>query len=320
MTISAFENLYGGRLAGGIVNAMCVIGVFGKELDDSHASLQPNHSATLISLGGVITVQGSLYYHRYPTDPLHVKVVVGFLWLAQMFYVVVSTCSFYHFLIKDFGVIFLGTEWFAPVHLMMSVISSAIVQFFFVFRLHLLSSSIWLPILIAGMTIVQFTFGLCTSNYPVNYIIRFVVTAARGHISSGSPRRFYQGVRGAPAHSRNRINVLPSPLINRTISQNVEVIPGSLRPFVTVWLSLEAASDLLIAASVCYFLRQNRTGIHLTDSVIRKLSIYALNTGAFTSILAIIGLLAFVFYGLHFATLLSTVPLGGAYITTLLAK
>ncbi|KAF8312177.1 uncharacterized protein EI90DRAFT_729332 [Cantharellus anzutake] len=208
MTISAFENLYGGRLAGGIVNAI---------------------------LGGVITVQGSLYYHRYPTDPLHVKVVVGFLWLAQMFYVVVSTCSFYHFLIKDFGVIFLGTE------------CSAIVQFFFVFRLHLLSTSIWLPILIAGMTIVQFTFGL--------YVF-----------------------------------------IKATISQNVEVIP------------------------VCYFLRQNRTGIHLTDSVIRKLSIYALNTGAFTSILAIIGLLAFVFYGLHFATLLSTVPLGGAYITTLLAN
>ncbi|TDL21322.1 hypothetical protein BD410DRAFT_789754 [Rickenella mellea] len=53
-----------------------------------------------------------------------------------------------------------------------------------------------------------------------------------------------------------------------------------------VGLGSAATADILIAGSLCYFLRKNRTGFARTDALITTLMAYSINTGLLTSIIA----------------------------------
>ncbi|KAF7324579.1 hypothetical protein MKEN_00499200 [Mycena kentingensis (nom. inval.)] len=61
-------------------------------------------------------------------------------------------------------------------------------------------------------------------------------------------------------------------------------------------LGAGALTDVVIAGSLCYFLRQYRTGSKKADSLVTTLTVYAINTGAFT---AAVGVLTLVFYDLR---------------------
>jgi len=52
-------------------------------------------------------------------------------------------------------------------------------------------------------------------------------------------------------------------------------------------------ADTLVALSLCYFLRNSRTGIKKTDSLISVLIMYTINTGVLTCVDAIVGLVLF---------------------------
>ncbi|KAF8314600.1 uncharacterized protein EI90DRAFT_417603 [Cantharellus anzutake] len=104
------------------------------------------------------------------------------------------------------------------------------------------------------------------------------------------------------------------------INRGVESSILHERHLVTVWLTLEAAEDLLIAFAMTYFLQKRRTGFRLTDRVLRKLTVYAINTGLLTSVLALAVMFAFVFYGFHYIHMIFILPLGGVYTATLLAN
>ncbi|KAJ3556161.1 hypothetical protein NM688_g2178 [Phlebia brevispora] len=54
-----------------------------------------------------------------------------------------------------------------------------------------------------------------------------------------------------------------------------------------------ATIDVLIASSLCFLLLRRRTGFSRTDSTINTLMIYAINTGAFTSCVSIVAVIAF---------------------------
>ncbi|KAF8334914.1 uncharacterized protein EI90DRAFT_3048861 [Cantharellus anzutake] len=66
------------------------------------------------------------------------------------------------------------------------------------------------------------------------------------------------------------------------------------------WLTLEAVADLMIALAMSYFLHRRRTGFRQTDTVLRQLIVYAINTGLLTSVLALAVMFAFALYGFHF--------------------
>ncbi|KAF8310900.1 uncharacterized protein EI90DRAFT_3098792 [Cantharellus anzutake] len=104
------------------------------------------------------------------------------------------------------------------------------------------------------------------------------------------------------------------------IARGGESIVHSMRPLMVSWLTLEAAADLVIALSVSYFLQTRRTGVLQTDTVLRKLTIYAINTGLLTSILALVVMFVFALYGLHFVHMIFILPLGGVYTASLLAN
>ncbi|KAF8330300.1 uncharacterized protein EI90DRAFT_1173379 [Cantharellus anzutake] len=92
------------------------------------------------------------------------------------------------------------------------------------------------------------------------------------------------------------------------------------RPLMVSWLILEALDDLVIAFSVSYFFRRRRTGIPSTDSALRLLTTYAINSGVLTSAIAIVIMFDFALYGLHFVHFALCPSLGGIYTGSLLAN
>ncbi|KAF8334913.1 uncharacterized protein EI90DRAFT_3120783 [Cantharellus anzutake] len=220
---------------------------------------------------GVITVQVFLYYHRFPKDHICLKSTVGFLWLVQMFQVTAATASLYRAFIHNFDTLPSSTIWYDTFYQISTVICSTIVQLYFVLRLYRFGGSIWLPMLVALLTLGQVGTGLAI-------------------------------------------------WIKANISHGLESFIRPIRYTEIPWLTLEAVADLVIAFSMSYFLQKRRTGFRQTDTVLRTLTVYAINTGLLTSILALAVMFAFVFYGFHFIHLTFIVPLAGVYTASLLAN
>ncbi|KAF8334912.1 uncharacterized protein EI90DRAFT_374816 [Cantharellus anzutake] len=76
----------------------------------------------------------------------------------------------------------------------------------------------------------------------------------------------------------------------------------------------------MIAFVMSFFLNRRRTGFRQTDTMLRKLTVYSINTGLLTSALALVVMFAFAFYGFHFVHLMFILPLGGVYTASLLAN
>ncbi|KAF9267527.1 hypothetical protein L218DRAFT_955399 [Marasmius fiardii PR-910] len=80
-----------------------------------------------------------------------------------------------------------------------------------------------------------------------------------------------------------------------------------------------AAADILIAASLCYYLSKSRTGFKRTDSLISTLIIYTLTTGLMTSIIDIIIIIAFTTMPTNYVWLAFFWIVGRCYVNSLLA-
>ncbi|KAF7309552.1 hypothetical protein MIND_00326100 [Mycena indigotica] len=83
--------------------------------------------------------------------------------------------------------------------------------------------------------------------------------------------------------------------------------------------SLAAAGDVLIAATLCKLLHSSRTGFHRSDTMIRKLMMWAVNTGLITSICAIASLISITVAGNTFIYILFFFCMGRLYCNSLLA-
>ncbi|KIY61741.1 hypothetical protein CYLTODRAFT_427363 [Cylindrobasidium torrendii FP15055 ss-10] len=69
-----------------------------------------------------------------------------------------------------------------------------------------------------------------------------------------------------------------------------------LKVYATAALSLGAATDIMTAAALAYYLHHLRTGFKRSDSLITALTVYAVNTGALTSALSIITMVMYNVY------------------------
>ncbi|KAF8324562.1 uncharacterized protein EI90DRAFT_2325060 [Cantharellus anzutake] len=67
----------------------------------------------------------------------------------------------------------------------------------------------------------------------------------------------------------------------------------SFRSVVIVWLTLSAVTDIAIAAIMVEYLRTHRTGIQKTEDAITRLVRFTIQTGALTSIWAIVDLIVY---------------------------
>ncbi|KAE9395343.1 hypothetical protein BT96DRAFT_997746 [Gymnopus androsaceus JB14] len=85
-------------------------------------------------------------------------------------------------------------------------------------------------------------------------------------------------------------------------------------------LACAAIADLLIAASLCFYLHKSHTGIRATDSVINKLLVYAINTGLLTSIFAVVDMICFLTMPHNLIHDAMNIMVGKLYTSSLLAS
>ncbi|KAJ7282060.1 hypothetical protein C8J57DRAFT_1299337 [Mycena rebaudengoi] len=83
--------------------------------------------------------------------------------------------------------------------------------------------------------------------------------------------------------------------------------------------ALAAAGDIFIATTLCGLLLRSRTGFQRSDTMIRKLVVFSVNTGLVTSACAFASLIAIIFAGKTFIYILFYFMLGRLYCNSLLA-
>ncbi|KAF9442461.1 hypothetical protein P691DRAFT_681470, partial [Macrolepiota fuliginosa MF-IS2] len=83
--------------------------------------------------------------------------------------------------------------------------------------------------------------------------------------------------------------------------------------------ALAAAGDLLIATTLCIILHQSRTGFQRSDTMIKKLIVYSVNTGLLTSLCAVASLVSIVLAGQTFFYIMFFFCIGRLYSNSLLA-
>ncbi|CDO68272.1 hypothetical protein BN946_scf184842.g35 [Trametes cinnabarina] len=84
-------------------------------------------------------------------------------------------------------------------------------------------------------------------------------------------------------------------------------------------LGAAAASDILIAGAMCYYLYKKRTGLKRTDSLVTTLMVYSINTGLTTSIIGTICVVAFGAMPTNFVWLGFFWIMGKCYVNSFLA-
>ncbi|KAG7096253.1 hypothetical protein E1B28_003701 [Marasmius oreades] len=84
--------------------------------------------------------------------------------------------------------------------------------------------------------------------------------------------------------------------------------------------ALAAISDLYIALALCWLLHSSQTGYRKSDTLVRKLSIYALNTGAVTSACALASLVSIIAAPNTFIYIMFFFCIGRLYANSLLAS
>ncbi|KAJ7173650.1 hypothetical protein C8R46DRAFT_1083518 [Mycena filopes] len=83
--------------------------------------------------------------------------------------------------------------------------------------------------------------------------------------------------------------------------------------------ALAAAGDVFIACSLCGLLWRSRTGFHRSDTMIKKLVMFSVNTGLITSLCAIASLISIAAAGKTFIYILFFFCMGRLYCNSLLA-
>ncbi|TFY55745.1 hypothetical protein EVJ58_g8053 [Rhodofomes roseus] len=91
----------------------------------------------------------------------------------------------------------------------------------------------------------------------------------------------------------------------------------------TLGLSLSALLDILVASSLCYYLRKSRSAFSSMDAIVNTLTFYTIQNGSLTFVTTFISLILWVtvdnliFLGLHFAI---TKLYANAFLSTLNAR
>ncbi|KAJ7643119.1 hypothetical protein DFH06DRAFT_602544 [Mycena polygramma] len=87
----------------------------------------------------------------------------------------------------------------------------------------------------------------------------------------------------------------------------------------SVGLACAAAADLIIAASLCFYLLRSRTGIKTTDTMVNRLILYAMNTGLLTAIIVLVDMICFLTMPKNLIHIAFNLVVGKLYTNSLLA-
>ncbi|KAF7314217.1 hypothetical protein MKEN_00894000 [Mycena kentingensis (nom. inval.)] len=210
-------------------------------------------------LYGVTILQTYLYYRTFPEDSKLLKWMVAILWLLDTSHLVLCTISVYTVLVLNFEnpEILTTTTWSMNVQTDFNGLIGLIVECFYARRVWIVSRNAYLTGVILVLSVIHFDAGSFGHRLVGISAVRWVLTLWV-------------------------VFTIGSFEMDRMEFSNLV----ALKWVTSAGLGSAAAADMLIGISLCWYLRQNRTGITRTDSLISTLMKYSLTTGFLTGIIA----------------------------------
>ncbi|KAF8321573.1 hypothetical protein DL93DRAFT_1427276 [Clavulina sp. PMI_390] len=117
-------------------------------------------------LFGVLTVQCSFYFSRFPNDKWGYKALVSLSWLLEFFNEIFTLWWTYELQIHDFGLVALKPkfEWMPGLLCAITSVNAVLAQLFFARRGYLLSHSVWpLSLFSVALAVLGFVAGIMVS-------------------------------------------------------------------------------------------------------------------------------------------------------------
>ncbi|CDO74441.1 hypothetical protein BN946_scf184972.g8 [Trametes cinnabarina] len=262
--------------------------------DNTFGAAFAGFAASSICLG-VLSTQAYTYFKRYPLDkPFYKGLVVG-LWLIEVADQALIAHAVYTYLVSNWGVITIllaPPVWSLILQITFGVITGTIVKINFALRVWRFSKqNVWVTGLIVLLTFAELGMSLCSA---------FMHEPERP-----PPRVNESGVACL-------YTVKAFQLTSLAKIADMKVV-GSLS------LGLGMATDVVIAAALCFFLRGLRTGHRKDDSVVNSLIIYAISTGGLTSVISLTTLILYNFMPDNFIFMAFYFVLSKVYANSLLA-
>ncbi|TFK40476.1 hypothetical protein BDQ12DRAFT_679492 [Crucibulum laeve] len=221
---------------------------------------------------GVTCIQTARYFRLYcKGDNWLLKSAVISVWIIETVVTCFTMHGMFYYAIQskgDFTALWM-IPWTISIQSAFNTLSGMIVQFFFAWRIFILSArNYWHTSFICSMSVAQFAMGTSVSILWLG-----------------------------------------------TSEQNIKVLKILVPSF-----ALTAATDIVICASLCYYLHARKTGIAATNTLVNKLIVLTINNGIFSCSMALLALIAL--YTLPMTQLATACCFlyGKAYINTFLAS
>ncbi|EIW55740.1 uncharacterized protein TRAVEDRAFT_73541 [Trametes versicolor FP-101664 SS1] len=256
-------------------------------LDDTLGAAFLGNIAAACLYGGTV-VQTYIYYGRNGGDRLYLKLLVFFLWLVPLSRPCRPSAEFiYYYAVKDFSNP-LALEipiWSIMAQVVVTGVSDLIVRSIFCDR-------VW--------KCTPISFGLFAGMRNPWESICTVLIAAKFEDDDiphwGSLAFAIKGL---------------------SLASFADLFEVSTILYIS--LGSGVLADVLIAASMCVLLAQRRTGFSRTDSIVRVLTMYSINTGALTSLCALLCLVSYATMPTNFVFIAFYFVLPKLFLNSLLA-
>ncbi|KAI3609649.1 hypothetical protein WG66_001290, partial [Moniliophthora roreri] len=277
----------------------------------SSPNVEDTLGAALIGLGvscivfGILSTEVFTYYSRYPRDPNGYKLLVAFVWLLEL---VDQGCIghfIYYYMISNFTkplVLFTG-----------DVVWTLLVSLHRVFvRVIADGGDFQIQVVLgaAAGTIVKCCFAMrvwrCASRERNRRNISHRLISQQPQSSTHGPHYSSQfgPIWSVPftlillqnSGSSRTLKGLAITYTVRSFGLKKLMYANRLKLIATLALGTGALTDLITAFTLSYYLRKLRTGYQKSDLLVNKLSLYAINTGALTSVMS---LGALIFYDIQ---------------------
>ncbi|KAI0826653.1 hypothetical protein BC628DRAFT_1536642 [Trametes gibbosa] len=233
-------------------------------LDDTLGAAFLGMTIRACTFYGITVVQTYIYYERNGGDRLYMKLLVFILWVLDSLHLALVTHSVYTYTVTDFSN-FLALQvpvWSILAQVIVTGVSDFIVRGIFCERVWKCTASF--------LEDLDQLKQVWTAVSNRNWILITTIVATSLLVFGGS---IAFGVKGLS---------LPA-FVDLFKVSNI------------LYISLGAGvgADVLIATAMCVLLARRRTGFSRTDSIVRVLTLYSINTGAFTSLCALLCLVSY---------------------------
>ncbi|KIL60962.1 hypothetical protein M378DRAFT_873327 [Amanita muscaria Koide BX008] len=130
-------------------------------------------------LWGIASVQAVIYYRKFKSDTVLVKVAIGVVWFADTMYIILEATSQYQIMHGIFNM----SRYLVSVALVFSASMQSVVQVVYAFRQYRLSNQLWIPLICCTgaayefITLVSYGVLVLNENFLVNQIrYRWIIT------------------------------------------------------------------------------------------------------------------------------------------------